>query len=249
MPYKAIIIDDEKAARTLLQAMLEKYCKDIEIVAACEDLPNGVKSIRKLKPDLVLLDIEMPGHSGLELLEFFNEDEVNFSIIFTTAYNNYAIQAFKLSAIDYLLKPIEREELIKSIERFKKHNSKHDFSVLKENIQEAQPQKLALPTGSSLKFVNLNEVLFFKADGSYTHITLTNGDKVMVSKPLKTYEELLENNKNFIRSHKSYIVNITHVTDLVKSEGGYLKVQNKYEVGLSPEKYDEVIELLNILRK
>lgn len=249
MSFKAIIIDDEKAARTLLQAMIEKYCKDIEIVATCEDLPNGVKSIRKLKPDLVLLDIEMPGHSGLELLEFFNEDEVNFSIIFTTAYNNYAIQAFKLSAIDYLLKPIEREELIKSIERFKKHNNKNDFSILKENIQEAQPQKLALPTGSSVKFVNLSEVLFFKADGSYTHITLANGDKVMVSKPLKTYEELLENNKSFIRSHKSYIVNINHVTDLVKSEGGYLKVQNNYEVGLSPEKSEEVIELLNILRK
>jgi len=249
MSFKAIIIDDEKAARTLLQAMIEKYCKDIEIVATCEDLPNGVKSIRKLKPDLVLLDIEMPGHSGLELLEFFNEDEVTFSIIFTTAYNNYAIQAFKLSAIDYLLKPIEREELIKSIERFKKHNHKNDLSILKENIQEAQPQKLALPTGSSVKFVNLNEVLFFKADGSYTHITLANGDKVMVSKPLKTYEELLENNKNFIRSHKSFIVNIHHVTDLVKSEGGYLKVQNNYEVGLSPEKSDEVMEQLNILRK
>ncbi len=105
--YKAIIIDDEKMARTLLEGMLYEYHKDVEVVDSCKDLPTGVKSIRKHKPDLVFLDIEMPGHSGLELLDFFDEQEVNFSIIFLTAYNQYAINALRLSAVDYLVKPVD----------------------------------------------------------------------------------------------------------------------------------------------
>jgi len=108
---KAIIIDDEKRARVSLQLLMEEYCPEVTLVAECENLPEGVKAIHKHKPDLVLLDIEMPGHSGLELLDFFNENEITFAIIFTTAYNEFAIQAFKLSALDYLLKPIIPEEL------------------------------------------------------------------------------------------------------------------------------------------
>ena len=116
---KAIIIDDEKRARVSLNLLIQEYCPNVEIVAECENLPEGVKAIRKFNPDLVLLDIEMPGHSGLELLDFFDENDINFSIIFTTAYNEYALQAFKFSAIDYLLKPITEEDLSKSIEKYK----------------------------------------------------------------------------------------------------------------------------------
>ena len=111
MIYKAIVIDDEKRARTLLKGMIDELSLGVQVVELCEDLPDGVKAIRKHKPDLIFLDIEMPGHSGLELLDFFDEQEINFSIIFTTAYNQYAVQAFKLSAIDYLLKPIAVNEL------------------------------------------------------------------------------------------------------------------------------------------
>ena len=114
---QAIIIDDEKRARLNLELLIEEYCSNVQVIASCENLPEGVKAIRKHKPDLVLLDIEMPGHSGLELLDFFDENEVNFSIIFTTAYNEYALKAFKFSAVDNLLKPIIRAVLVAAIER------------------------------------------------------------------------------------------------------------------------------------
>jgi two-component system LytT family response regulator len=114
---KAIIVDDENKARQLLRAMLSDLCPNVEVVADCDDLPNGVKAIKRHSPDLVFLDIEMPGHSGLELLDFFNDDEVNFNIIFTTAYDHYAIQAFKLSAVDYLLKPLSPKDLVEAVER------------------------------------------------------------------------------------------------------------------------------------
>jgi len=117
---KAIIIDDEKRARVSLSLLLQEYCPEVELVAECENLPEGVKAIRKFNPDLVLLDIEMPGHSGLELVDFFDEKEINFSIIFTTAYNEYAIQAFKLSALDYLLKPIDSDDLSNALNNFRK---------------------------------------------------------------------------------------------------------------------------------
>jgi two-component system, LytTR family, response regulator len=132
MKHKAIIVDDEKMARILLQGMLEEFCPEIAVVDTCQDLPNAIKSIHKNKPDLVFLDIEMPGHSGLELLDFLDEDDINFSIIFTTAYNQYAIDAFKLSAIDYILKPIESEELENSVSRFIKHKSK--LSIAQQTI-------------------------------------------------------------------------------------------------------------------
>src|SRR5574344_1957550 len=112
---RAILIDDEKRARMNLSILLDENCPQIEIVAECENLPEGIKAIRRLKPDVVFLDIEMPGHSGLELLDFFDEHEVDFSIVFTTAYNEYAIQAFKLSAVDYLLKPINPDELVRAV--------------------------------------------------------------------------------------------------------------------------------------
>jgi two-component system LytT family response regulator len=249
MSIKTIIIDDEKASRTLLKAMLEKYCQEIEVIALCEDLPTGVKTIRKQKPDLIFLDIEMPGHSGLELLEFFNEDEVEFSIIFTTAYNHYAIQAFKLSAVDYLLKPIEREELVYAIERYKKKTVKPNYTLLKENITQPVSQKIAIPTGSSIRFLALNEIVYLKADGSYTHIILENNDKIMVSKSLKQYEELLIFSDDFIRCHKSYLVNVNYIKEYIKSDGGSLRLKNNHEISISPEKSDEVLNRLNYINR
>jgi two-component system LytT family response regulator len=141
--YKAIIIDDEEMARTLLQGMVAEYCNNVETVDLCKDLPTGVKAIRKHKPDIVFLDIEMPGHSGLELLDFFDENEINFSIIFVTAYNRYAIQAFKLSAVDYLLKPIEVDDLKNAMILFErnKNRNKATYSVLKENFKKLFSKK------------------------------------------------------------------------------------------------------------
>lgn len=240
--YKAIIIDDEEMARTLLQGMIAELCPNVKVVDSCKDLPCGVKSIRKNKPDIVFLDIEMPGHSGLELLDFFDENETDFSIIFITAYNRYAIQAFKLSAIDYLLKPIESEDLINSITLFEKQHDKKRYGVLKENIS-SRSKKIALNNISSITFVDLEDILFFKADGSYTEVFLKDGKSILASKSLKHFENTLEEHSDFYRCHKSYIVNIQHISEYIKSDGGYLKVA-QYEIGVSQDKVSALLQKL-----
>ena len=237
--YKAIIIDDEEMARALLQGMVAEYCDNVETVELCKDLPTGVKAIRKHKPDIVFLDIEMPGHSGLELLDFFDENEINFSIIFVTAYNKYAIQAFKLSAIDYLLKPIEVEDLrtaIKLVEKNKAANLEN-FKILKENLNSTNSKKkIAFNSLNSFSFVELSDILFFQGDGSYTKVFLKEGKTITISKGLKNFETLLAESPEFYRCHKSFLVNLNHITDYIKTNSGHLIVDKTHEVAVSVEK-------------
>jgi len=243
--YKAIIIDDEEMARTLLKGMVQEYCPTIEVVDLCKDLPNGVKSIKKHKPDIVFLDIEMPGHSGLELLDFFNDDEIDFSIIFVTAYNQYAIQAFKLSAVDYLLKPIEINDLKSAIELFEKQSGTQKLKVLRENLENSSSKKIALATSNSILFVEIDTILFFQADGSYTKVVLIDGKTLLMSKGLKHFENILTENQQFFRCHKSYLVNLKHVTEHIKSDGGQLKINDKFEVSLSADKVNDAYKLMD----
>lgn len=244
--YKAIIIDDEEMARTLLQGMIAEYCKNVETVNLCKDLPTGVKAIRKHKPDIVFLDIEMPGHSGLELLDFFDENEINFSIIFVTAYNRYAIQAFKLSAVDYLLKPIEVEDLKNAMILFERNKNlnKANYSILKENLKNNSSKKIALNTLNSTSFVETSDILFFQADGSYTKVFLKDNKTLTISKGLKSFENILSDNSIFFRCHKSYIVNLNYLTNYVKSNGGYLIVDKTHEISVSSDKIDILLNLI-----
>lgn len=226
--------------------MLDELSLDVQVMELCEDLPDGVKAIRKHKPDLVFLDIEMPGHSGLELLDFFDEQEINFAIIFTTAYNQYAVQAFKLSAIDYLLKPIAVNELEESIQRFKlKKQDVSSFGLLRENLNQPLVSKIAINTVNAIKFIETSALLFMKADGAYTQIFLQDDTIITSSKSLKYYEDVLEHLPNFMRCHKSYLVNLNFVTDYIKSNGGYLILHSKYEVALSSEKSEELLKRLS----
>ena len=241
--YKAIIVDDEEMARTLLEGMLQLYCPEVEVVALCKDLPSGVKAIHKQKPDLVFLDIEMPGHSGLELLDFFDENEIDFSVIFVTAYNRYAIQAFKLSAIDYLLKPIETEDLKNAVDLFIKQKERVNYAILKNNLQAHVSKKIGINGVSSIVFVDVDDILFFQADGSYSMVFLKDGKTIIASKSLKHFENILVENLHFFRCHKSYIVNLNYITEYVKSDGGYLKVY-QHEVGLSPDKAGILLDKL-----
>lgn len=251
MALTAIIIDDELRARTLMQGMVETFVPEVEILALCEDLPNGVKAIHKFKPDIVFLDIEMPGHSGLELLDFFNEDEVNFGIIFTTAYNQYAVKAFKLSAIDYLLKPIEEEELVAAVERYKKQSqkSKLDYSVFKENMNQTSLTKIAVPSGSTIQFIELENIHYLKASSSYTEIVFTDSTRLVVSRTLKNFEEVLNEETHFFRCHKSYIVNNKYITGYNKSDGGHLNLTNDVTVPLSPDKSVELMSLIKLIKR
>lgn len=244
--YKALIIDDEEMARTLLQGMVAEYCNNVEVVDLCKDLPTGVKAIRKHKPDIVFLDIEMPGHSGLELLDFFDENEINFSIIFVTAYNHYAIQAFKLSAVDYLLKPIEVDDLKNAIALFEKSKNRfnENYSVLKENLKNTSVKKIALNTLNTTSFIETSDILFFQADGSYTKVFLKDNKTLTISKGLKNFEALFLDNPDFFRCHKSYIVNINYISNYVKSNGGYLIIDKTHEIGISFEKVEILLTKL-----
>jgi len=241
--YKAIIIDDEPMARELLEGMISEYIPNVNVVELCENLPTGIKSINKHKPDLVFLDIEMPGYNGLDLLDFFNSDEINFSIIFVTAYNQYAIQAFKLAAVDYLLKPIESDDLIKAVSLFEKMVSSLNLQVLKSNLN-SQSKKIAISTSNTIAFVNLDEILFFKADGAYTNVFLEGNKVILTSKNLKYYENLLVPYSNFFRCHKSFIVNTNYISEYIKSDGGFLRVKN-FDVSLSTDKVSILLEKLN----
>ncbi len=243
-----IIIDDEPKARILLEAVIKQYCPQLQIVALCEDLPTGVKAIKKHKPTLVFLDIEMPGHSGLELLDFFNEEEVNFNVIFTTAYNEYAVQAFRFSAIDYLLKPIQHTQLIEAVDRFLKQLDKQktiQLKNLKDNLNTAthwEDKRIAVPSAQTIHFFKPSEIIMIKGEAAYSEIYLSNGSKLLASRNLKHFEDMLKDIPVFFRSHKSYIINRQQVKEYVKSDGGYLALSNGMQAGLSTEKVDEFLE-------
>ena len=247
---KAIIIDDEKRARISLSLLLEEYCPEVEIVADCENLAEGIKAIRKFQPEIVFLDIEMPGHSGLELLDFFNEDEITFDIIFTTAYNEYAIQAFKFSAIDYLLKPIVPEELENAIIRLKKQKQKKEnYQILKENIQRENLNKIAVPSGNNLIFLETDNIVYIKGEGAYSEIFLQDGTQHLVSRNLKNFEDILCEDARFIRIHKSYIVNTNFVKGYTKSDGGYVIIDKNIHLPIASDKVALIMNRIQIIKR
>lgn len=242
MRTKAIIVDDEKMARVLLKGLIERYCPEIEVVEQCVDLPSAVKAIIKHQPELVFLDIEMPGHSGLELLDFFDEQSNSFSIIFTTAYNQYAIKAFKLSAVDYLLKPIDSKDLQNAVELYKKQkNRENNYRALRENMKaEIKEQKIAISSLNSVKYLPIADIALLKADGAYTTLYLSNGQQITTSKGLKHYEELLAQHKQFMRSHKSFIINLTKVTEYLRANGGVVIIDGVHNASVSVDKAAEL---------
>ncbi|MDX1903193.1 MAG: LytTR family DNA-binding domain-containing protein [Thermonemataceae bacterium] len=235
MSIKVVIIEDEEGAQIYLNELLQTISPKIEVLKICDDLPSGIIAIRKLKPDLVFLDIEMPKYKGLEIVNFFDIEEIDFSIIFTTAYDQYAIQAFKTPAIDYLLKPIDPEELESAIKRFYKRNPKIAMSP---SYTDA---KIAIPDGNSLQMVAINDILYLKAENTYTLLILTNGKSLITSRLLKNFEESLKNFNIFLRCHKSYIINTNYIESYGKSNGGFVSLSNKVEIPVSVEKTEELL--------
>jgi two-component system LytT family response regulator len=239
---KAIIIEDEKRAQIYLKGVINQVTPEIEVVAICDDLPSGVLAIRKFQPEIVFLDIEMPKYNGLEIVNFFGKDEIQFNIIFTTAYNQYAIQAFKTSALDYLLKPIDPEELKETIERYKQKQLTTFHKLQGAKLSLAHTEKIAIPDGNNLIMIEVNEILYLKADSNYTDIHLTNGKKYTTSRILKNFEETLSSYSQFFRCHKSYIVNILHTLKFSKANGGTVILKNDVEIPISIEKTDTFLK-------
>jgi two-component system, LytTR family, response regulator len=212
---KALIVDDEQASIDLLKWLVAEYCPDITSVQWARSVQDAVPLLRSFQPDIVFLDIQMPHQSGFDLLT--NIDNWNFEVIFTTAYNEFAIQAIRFSALDYLLKPIDESELKKAIERYKVKRiyapaGQILFRNFIQNISQGNREKfkLALADASEIKYVQIDEIIRLQAESNYTHIFLT-GNKVFISaKTLKEYDEMLQGQR-FLRVHKSHLVNPMHI--------------------------------------
>lgn len=217
---KAIIIDDEAGARTTLHSFVSNFCEDIEIVATCENVPDGVIAINKYQPDLVFLDIEMPEYNGFELFKFFNE--ITFEIIFVTAYHQYAIKAFEVSAIDYLLKPVDIEQLqlaIKKVQHKKEFETLHERLQLMADVAKGETfKRIALPMSEGLVFIEISDIVLFIAEGAYTNVYLNNGTKIMVSKPVRVFDQMLEGKQQFYRCHRSFLINLNYIKKYLKGE-------------------------------
>lgn len=246
---RALIIDDEENARITLAELLKEYSNDVQVVGAFANVPEGVIGINKLNPDVVFLDIEMPEYSGFELLDFFKE--INFEIVFVTAYSQYAIRAFEVSAIDYLLKPVAIDHLKAAIEKVaKKHNQQsimQRLSLMKETYAGKDIQKIALPMSNGLLFVEINRIMYFEADRVYTNVFLTDGSKITVSKPMKVFEEIL-NQRNFIfRPSRSYLVNLNHIKKYLRGDG-IITLENNASITISRDRKQEFEHLLKELK-
>lgn len=241
---RAILIDDEQHCTETLRLLLEQNCPDVEILEATNDSRDGVQYINALKPDLVFLDIEMPHLDGFDVLR--SVDSRNFSVIFTTAYDEFAIRAIKQSALDYLLKPIDREELINALAKARQEKNDiqlRQFDNLLEHIDGQHNRKVALPTLTGLELVLISDIVRCEAANNYTTIFIEGQNKIIVSKHLKEVESMI-NSRHFIRPHQSHLVNVEKVRRYVRSDGGYLELLNSDSVPISRSKKDEVVEWL-----
>ncbi len=244
---KTLIVEDEQKSRDVLVKIIEKNCPELSIIGMASNVSEGVEMIKSLKPDLVFLDITMPDGSGFDLLEQVQGQK--FELIFATASNEHAIKAFKYSACDYLLKPIDIDELKNAVSRIEKRkNEAPDMQNLNFLIQQLKRsddnyQKITLPTGNAYEIINLKDIIRCEADGSYTYFFLSDKRKLMVSASLKHYEELLPE-QDFIRVHHHNLINMNHVVRFLKEDGGYAVMSDGSKIEISRRKKDQFMDRL-----
>lgn len=246
---KAVVIDDEAKARSLMQTLISEECTEIKEIFEAQNLLEGVAIIKSKKPDIVFLDIEMPEHSGLEIFDFIDKNQFNFQIIFVTAYNEYAVQAFQLSAIDYLLKPARPSKLKEAVEKAvknieKENNSYYKLEDLKSCLASLSLKKIGLPYAEGIKFVDYEDIIMMEADGMYTNVYLSNSDAILVSKPLRYFLKILDATPVFYKPHRSFLVNLKYIKEYIKKDGGYIVMENSRTVSISREKRDEFLTII-----
>jgi two-component system LytT family response regulator len=246
---KAVIIDDERPSIETLKWKLENYCPEVVVEATFVNPAEGVNYLKTNAPDLLFLDIEMPMLNGFDVLEELGRD-MSFDIIFTTAYDNFGIQAVKFSALDYLLKPVQNKELKEAIEKHLRKSQRHipseQIDALLNNVQAERKGKrarIALASKESIEFVDPNDIVLCIASSNYTEVYLTNGVKRVISKTLKEFEDLLAP-YDFFRPHHSHLVNLNRVREFIRGDGGYLILENKMRVAVSKSKREELLALL-----
>lgn len=242
---KALIIDDEKRTRELIAKIIESFELGIETFPIGENVTSGLKAIEEIQPDIVFLDIQMPDGTGFDMLKMIPQK--NFEVIFITAHEEFAIKAIKFSALDYILKPIDPEELRKSVEKaiesIDHKREESQFDALQLNIQPAQKRRLVLKTQESVHVVDLDKIIRCEADRNYTSFYLVDHKKILVSKTLKDYETLLTGH-NFLRIQQSHLINLDYVDRYDKANGGSVIMKDGSEVPLSPAKRDIFFKIL-----
>jgi two-component system LytT family response regulator len=247
---KILIVDDEADARELLHQIISEHCSGIDVIEQVKDVASAVKILNKKQFDIVFLDIEMPNENGFALFEYF--ENPTFETIFCTAYSQYAIDAFKVSAIDYLMKPIGIEQVQNAIEKAIKTQGQNlisqRLSTLKDNIHSDRLQKIALPSSDGLTFVPLKDIQYFEADGSYTKVhTISNS--YLVSKKIKEFEGILSKNTHFFRVHRSYLINVHKIVKYNRSEGITLEIKTQDAIPVGREKkaeFEEIVKSISI---
>lgn len=244
---RTIILDDEKHCVESLRLDLVKYCPEVEILTTCTGSKEGLQAIKKLKPDLVFLDVEMPWMNGFELLELLQP--VDFDVVFTTAYDSYALKAFRVSAVDYLLKPICKDDLISAVQRI--HKKIYDpgtdriQTLLDDYFTRQQQSRITIPEKDGYQFIDVPTILYAESDGNYSRIFISDKSPIFISMTLKDLEKKLSGN-NFCRVHHSFLVNLDNVERYVKAEGGYLVMKNGAIVPVSRAKKNELKAVIQI---
>jgi len=247
---KTVIIEDEENSRIILNDMLNQHFKNVEVLASCKNIEEGRAAIEQLHPELVISDIELDGNSVFEMLQQLHE--INFEIIFTTAFEKYAIQAIKFSALDYLLKPFSKEELSEALNHYhQKQNKQHSsqqFDALFHNLKHFQSdlKKIALPTSNGLTIIPVKDIIRCEAEVNYTQFFLVQKNKMLVTKTLNEYDELL-NDYDFIRVHNSHLINLHQVKNDSRGEGGTVIMSDGSSVDVSRRKKEEFLKRLEAL--
>lgn len=253
MKLTAVIIEDEFKLREVFIQLLKENCPEIDIVGQAGNIKDGYEQIIHKKPNVVFLDIEMPGGNGFEMLERF--EKISFETVFVSSYGHYAIKAIKLSALDFLLKPVIIEELIKITNRIKEtialKESALKYTLLSSNLKNAeQDKKIALQTKSKLEYVSLCSILYLKAESNYTSLYIEDAKRYVVSKTLKEYEETLcDESSNFIRIHKTFIVNINQIKSIERGEDCMIILKDNTQLEVSRRKKQQLISKFNSLHR
>ncbi|MDD3875695.1 MAG: LytTR family DNA-binding domain-containing protein [Bacteroidales bacterium] len=248
---RAIIVEDEKNSQETLKLMLERYCPDIKVVAIADNYKMGIEHIETYAPQIVFLDIQMPDGNGFKMLEHFSE--IDFFVIFTTAYEQYALKAIKVNAIDYILKPIVAEDLIRAVDKVKlnltlqKEGLKNIKNVLDEIKKMQKEKKIVLSTAEGMHVVNTDDIIRCESDNYYTNFFFKDGSTMLISKTLKEHEELLSD-KNFIRPHKSHLINLNYVKSYSRIDGGTIVLLNGDRIPVARRKRESMIEILHQLK-
>lgn len=240
---RAILIDDESKSRTALGSFLSKYCPTIEVIGEAEGVKSGLELIESSNPDVIFLDIEMNDGTGFDLVHQLGNSK--YEIIFVTAFNQYAIKAFRYSAIDYLLKPVNPEELIQAVAKLSDNSRINEIEQKLEALManKTSIQKIAIPSMEGVRLEEVDNISYCESDNYYTIIHLVNGERIVVSKTLKEYDKMLSDD-GFIRIHQKYLVKLSEIKNYSKSDGGFVVLTNGTHLTVSRRKKEDLMKLL-----